>query len=451
MRHRRRKCLPTGVLVRLGVIFLGCTALAFIAPVAAQDSPDSWKPTTDLNEQTPDWLDLAVAFRTRVEGRTGISFREGAEDGYGLSRLRLDIGLQPASWAGFFVQLQDSRSPGRNNSTAFLRDPFDLRQGYVELGEREQGAVQLKVGRQILIYGAQRLIGPLDWGNTARVFDAAKVTIGKKGMSVDVFAASVVVNDPNGFNRRRDGENVHGIYGQLNRLFPRTTFEPYLLWKTSTGVSGEVGTPSDADTFTTGFRVVRALPAHFDVSGEYARQFGSFGSDDVSAWAGYAILGYNWNGPMLKPRISVEYSYASGDNDPTDGKHGTFEQLYGTNHLFYGLADLVGWKNIKNLRTGVALQPARKLKLKVDFHSFWIASQSDHLYNAGGGISVRSPAGGSLGDFVGRELDTTFVYKLKPNIMFGGGYGYFLPGTFVKQSTPGASTSFPYVFLDCAL
>ena len=394
---------------------------------------------------------MGAAFRTRVEGRSGIGFREGSEDGYGLTRLRLDIELQPRSWVEFFVQVQDSRSPGKNNSTAFFRDPFDLRQAYVELGEREQGAVQVKVGRQILLYGAQRLIGPLDWGNTARVFDAAKITLGKPGMSVDVFAASVVVNDPDGLNRRRDGENLHGVYGQLNRLFPKTTFEPYLLWKTSTRVSGELGFPADADTFTSGFRVVRDLPGHFDVNGEYARQFGSFGRDDVSAWAGYAVLGYNWNGPGLKPRFSVEYSYASGDDNPSDGKHGTFEHLYGTNHLFYGLADLVGWKNIKNLRGGVALQPARKLKLKVDFHTFWTASQSDHLYNAGGGILVRSPEGGSSSDFVGRELDGTFLYKLRSNITFGAGYGYFFPGTFVKQSTPGASTSFPYVFLNYAL
>ena len=83
--------------------------LAFIRPVAAQDSSDSWKPTTFLNENTPDWLKLSAAFRTRVEGRTGIVFREGAEDGYGLTRLRLDIELQPKSWVGFFAQVLFSR------------------------------------------------------------------------------------------------------------------------------------------------------------------------------------------------------------------------------------------------------------------------------------------------------------------------------------------------------
>ena len=115
------------------LILLIFAAFALARPAAAEDSPDSLKPTTYLNESTPDWLRFAAVFRTRVEGRTGIGFRERVEDGYGLTRLRLDIELQPKSWVVFFAQFQDSRSPGKNNSTAFFRDPFDLRRAYVNL------------------------------------------------------------------------------------------------------------------------------------------------------------------------------------------------------------------------------------------------------------------------------------------------------------------------------
>ena len=431
------------------IAFLACLLCG--SSILAQDPPGPDRPAALATAETPDWLTLGASFRTRVEGRTGIGFREGVEDGYGLTRVRLDIGVRPKPWVGFFVQAQDSRAPGKNNATAFFRDPFDLRQAYVDLGDSEKGWVRARAGRQILLYGAQRLIGPLDWGNTARVFDAAKLTLGKKDMSVDIFAASVVVNDPGNFNRRRDGENLHGIYGQLNKLFPKTTFEPYLLWKTSTRVLGEVGPLADADIYTAGFRVVRPLPAGFDVAAEYANQTGSWGGDDVSAWAGYGILGYTCDAVALDPRFSIEYSYATGDSDPTDGKHETFEQLYGTNHLFYGLVDLVGWKNIKNLRSGLELKPHDQLKLQFDLHHFWTASPNDHLYSAGGAIVVRAPDGGSPESFIGREFDITLSYKPKPHVTLGGGYGRLFPGPFIKQSRPGASTSFPFVFVNYVL
>ena len=216
--------------------------------------------------------------------------------------------MQPKPWVKFFFQGQDARAPGKNNANQVFRDPFDIRQAYVQFGDPENGWVTVRGGRQELKYGAQRLVGPLNWTNTARQFDAVKLTLGKKDMSVDVFAASVVRIDQHAPNRRRDGNNLHGIYGQLNRLIPKTIIEPYTFWKTTPRVLGENGSLGDADLFTSGLRVVRPLPGGFDSSMEMARQFGTFAGDNVSAWAGYWILGYTLPAVPLTPRLSARIS-----------------------------------------------------------------------------------------------------------------------------------------------
>ncbi len=411
--------------------------------------PEIRQPSSYVNRETPAWLSVGAVYRFRIEGRSGIGFEPGRQDAYGLSRLLVHVGIQPKPWLKVFVQGQDARAPGKQDATPFFRDPMDLRQAYVELGEIERGWLRVRAGRQDLLYGAQRLIGPLDWSNTARQFDAVKLTVGKKDMSMDVFSASVVRIDDTAFNRSRSGENLHGLYGGLNKLFPNTTFEPYLLWKTQPA-TGSL-TVRDADVYTAGFRLLRPLPAGFDTAVELARQFGHFGPQDVSAWGAYGILGYTPPALKLSPRFSVEYTYGSGNRNPADPTVRTFDQLFPTGHLYLGVADLVGWRNIKAARGGVELKPHAKLQLAVDVFSFWLASPQDHLYNAGGRIAARAPEGGVRDTHVGEELDITLVYKPAPYLTVGAGFGYLFPGKFLKRNTPGSATSFPYLFCNYVL
>ena len=402
------------------------------------------------NSELPSWLTLSGEFRYRFESRHGLGYTEGNDDGYNLLRTRLDIGIRAAPWLQFFVQGQDSRAPGiregaRNNGV--FRDPLDLRQAYVKIGATENSPISVTVGRQLLSYGAQRLIGPLDWTNTSRAFDAAKVEIKPlDNVKLDFFSASVVQNDP---TRRVDlspeGNNLHGFYGAVEKVLPKSTIEPYVLWKTSPFVTGE-GLRGDLDRYTAGFRVWSANVQGWDYDVSFNRQWGSFGSGDISAWAYYLTLGHKFN-IATKPRAFVEYNFASGDDDPADGKIGWFDDLYSTAHLWYGYNDLVGWRNIKNLRLGLQLDPLPKLRLHVDFHSFWLADGNDHLYSAPGAISVRAPAGGAADTKVGDELDLTFAVPVTATTTVGAGVGHMFPGPFLKANSPGGSDTFVYMFV----
>jgi hypothetical protein len=412
-------------------------------------------PAPLLDRAQPKWLKLSGEFRTRGEGRTAFGFVEGNNDAYGLTRLRLNIDMTPTPWLQMFFQGQDSRVIGIDESrknVPIFRNPADIRQAYVYLKDRETGWIGLKAGRQLLVYGSQRLVGALDWTNTSRTFDAVKLELGRENARVDIFSASVVANNPFASDHHRDGQNLHGAYSMFKKVVPNSVFEPYLLLKTNPRVIGETGRVGSLGVYTAGFRLA-SLPGTanktkgFDYNIEVAKQMGDFASGDISAWASATTVGYTVANAPLKPRVFVEYSYASGDSDPTDGKNGTFDQLYPTAHLWYGYTDNVGWKNIHNPRVGVNFSLSKKVKLNFDYHWFWLADRHDHLYNVGSVATVRSPAEGAEFTDVGSEFDVTVAYKLSSSLTLGAGFGHLFPGKYLQLYSPGSSTSFPYMFL----
>jgi len=66
-------------------------------------------------------------------------------------------------------------------------DHFDLRQGYVEIGDPEAFPLTVKVGRQVLLYGDERLIGPSDWTNLKPHLRRGEARWAEKNWWVDAF------------------------------------------------------------------------------------------------------------------------------------------------------------------------------------------------------------------------------------------------------------------------
>jgi hypothetical protein len=164
----------------------------------------------------------------------------------------------------------------------------------------------------------------------------------------------------------------------------------------------------------------------------------------VRAWgqsyvAGWAVADVAW-----KPRVSVEYSYASGDSTYKDGRRGTFDQFYPSNHGYYGMIDQFGWKNLKNSRAGFDCLIGKKIKLRTDLNDFHLASVQDSLYNSSGSSIVLNRKATS--DHVGWESNTVGVYQWSKVWKFGAGYGHLFAGSFLKQAKESMGYRYPYVF-----
>jgi len=407
-------------------------------------------PADALNQDLPKWMKFTFEIRVREEARTSLEYEAGDNDTYTLTRTRIGLDLKPTKWFHFYVQGQDSRPVdiAPDHVSTSLKNTFDLRQGYVELKSGEKNWVSLTVGRSELNLGNQRVVGGGDWGNVTRTFDVAKIGLGAGGNRVDIFAATPVIINTNRFDKfdGTPGHNLYGVYGTLSKLVPKSTIEPYVLWKTLPTAKSETGVVGNADIYTVGTLWFGKLPAGLDYTVEMDRQTGHSSTDDISAWAGYWIAGYTVPKVPLKTRFSTEYTYATGDGAKGNGKVNTFDQVYGAFHNIYGMSDLFGWRNIRHLRTSAEVNPTRSLKVTFDYHFLWLDNAHDGLYNASGVEVVDAPAGGALSTNIGHDADFYFTYSPRPWLTIGSGWSYLFWGQFLKENAHGVGSSYPWIF-----
>jgi len=387
------------------------------------------------------WLLVRGELRTRVEGFTSGGYTDGNDDAYWMDRWRFSATVHPRASMQFFVQAQDSRAFQKTagGMALPLRNTMDLHQGYAQFGT----TTMVRAGRQEVTFGEQRLIGSSTWLNAPRAFDGARVTHKTSIGQFDAVALSVVVNDPEEFDKSGHGNALYGTYESLTGVVPRQTIEPYFFWRSSTNVAVEHGGTAALHQSTIGVRMAGALPSAFDYSGDIALQRGSVGSDTVKAWAGHGVVGRTFSSPV-KPRVFGEFNHASGDANPVDGTRGTFDQLYPSGHDKYGLADQVGWRNINHARVAVDIKPTPKWLVSGGYHNFWLASATDGLYNSGGTLVARSAAG-TAGTYVGWEVDVQAAFIYSPHLQVYAGYARFVPGEFLQNTTGGHTYNYPFV------
>jgi Alginate export len=414
---------------------------------ADSDVPEAaFSPLRDVDRTLPQWLCFTSGYRARLEGYSAGGFREGNSDYYLLTRFRLGVAIRPIRWFKAYVELQDA--------TAFWKSPpvappyqstWDLRRAFVDIGDPEQDPVSLRVGRQDIAFGHLRLVGTAYWRNASRGWDAAMLAIRQRKFRVNAWAASPVVVYDNGLSHHQQGNNFHGVYSSFQDIVRGSVIEPYALWRLTPGLQTEAGQIGKLDEKTIGVRWAGAA-SQLDYDFEAARQTGSLGTDEVRAWAWSGILGYTVPASRLKPRFFVKYDFASGDRNPYDGRHGTFDQLYPNIHDHHGLADQVAWQNLKSVRSGLRVAVRRNWMWAAAYNDWWLASATDGFYNSSGTIVARDPKGLS-GTHIGREYDVQTSYRPNRTVEFGGGIGYIRSGDFLMRTNHAGSYVYPYLLL----
>jgi hypothetical protein len=422
------------------------------APAAAQLQPSPAAPASRppfpnrANAVLPSWLRVRGEFRERVEGFDNSGFVEDRDDSYALTRVRLNATITASKHLSFQANVHDARVAKKQvgPTTAPFRGPFDLRAAFADIGDAK-APIAARVGRQELAFGEQRLLGHLAWVNTGRTWDAARMILRAKSWQADVFGASLVRSLPDAFDKSGNGNRLAGVYAASPKVIPQASVEPYLFWRRDVNLRSELITIGDLSQTTMGVRVAGRLPARLDYGVEMAMQRGSLAADSVSAWAGHWQIRESLPGPGAVKLIS-EYNFATGDDNPTDGRRQTFDQLYPTGHDKLGLADQVGWRNVHHLRQGVEFSPFKATPISLNYHSWWLAEKTDGLYAASGALLARV-AGGAADSHVGQELDIQIARPLTQQIQVAAGYAHMFTGAFLKQATPGASYSAPYVMV----
>jgi len=422
--------------------------VAPVAPkVAGPSEPRKPQPTglERLSDEWPNAIKVGLQYRGRVESPRGLSVtRGGTDDTYYLNRVRLDASIVVAPWLRVVGQVQDAMVLKYDVGAAptTMANAWDLRLGYVALERGVRGPF-VRVGRQDLGYGGQRLIASPDWGNTNRTFDAVRAGWADPRFRVEWFGAVPVTIVQGGFDVRSPTERISGAVVTLPRVIPKGTLESYALLKTVTAVTSELGVRGRASTYTIGSRAAGVLSGGFDYALEAAVQRGDRAGDAISAWAGSYVFGWNVRASGMRPRLTLEFDHASGDANAKDGRIGTFDQLYPSNHAKYGLADQIGWKNMRVLRTGLDVTPTPKFKLKADVSRLWLATIGDAFYASNGSIRMLNRQATSRA--IGTELDLQGTYAFSKELSFGAGVATLFADHYLAQSTGGGTLWTPYL------
>ena len=389
------------------------------------------------------YLDIGGGLRLRGQFQENFNIKKYAQgnDGFGEERLRLEYSLRFMDDINFLVQLQDAHVGGLK----FTKDdffppyssyvnPFDVRQMYGEYRNIANTPLGVKFGRQTIFYGDNRIFGPAEWCNVGRYFwDGIKFLLSTKYCTMDLFTAKQVISDPYDLDTKHSDAIMGGLYSAV------TFFNPAIDLFYALKLDDE----NRFSCSTLGTRIDGNFSMLF-YSGTFAYQFGDTGTKKIDAYGLHARMGYlipiAWH-----PEMGVEYSYASGDDDPADEMYKTFDGVFGAIDLFYGRMALFSWMNLKDYQINLDIKPTRKISATLQHHWFELAEKKDAWYY-GNRKAQRMDITGASGSFLGSEILLTVKYILNSHFNIYTGYCRFFPGEFILN-TPGYKGESALAFL----
>jgi hypothetical protein len=414
--------------------------------------------------------DIGGQVRTRYEhvehlgGTADFSAIGPSSDDLLLLRTFIHVGYNPTPWLSLYAEGRDSRGFWDEPNPNPDLDTMDLHQAFVQIGNPQFFPLVARIGRQELSYGDERLVGASDWTNVRRTFDAAKLRYEVEGFWVDAFVSRPVVVWDDHFNESNGKDLFSGIYASTTKLIPWQETEAYFLARNTGNGSPQFYGPSPdpqgatpRDIYVVGVHL-KSLPDKlrgWDYNVEIAGQFGRFKETAAGApapvagrnlvqqaYAAVASGGYTWTNVPGKPRAGLEYLYSSGDSNPADGKHETFDNLFPTNHRQFGLLDTFSWQNVQILRLMGSIQPFEPLTVAADYRLVWLADTHDSFYtNKGGrrgGLGATDGTGYGINpnfnSYAGSEIDLVATCNFKHHTSLQAGVGHFFVGDYVKSS-----------------
>jgi hypothetical protein len=425
-----------------------------------------------------------------------------ANDAYVQQWVRLGLGYDVSPDVNFYMEIIDAAVWGGNGSQVNAGnggDPLNHNgtalappnQNGNRLGVRAaymlvrnfagiQG-LSVKAGRQYVIFGNHSLFGHFDWANTGYSHDGVMLQYSTKawdvyggwfrnsegdlvqGSPVGSLSGPIAGANTNGQDGGRDAD-MFIFYNQIKSV-PGFLIEPFYVYYSNRYASEDnrgqgLGTAkkSNQSRHMVGNRI-EMRKGNFDFINETAYQFGAMGDTGgtnaiqngygqqrnlhINAWATRNWLGYTHYQSSWKPRIAVNFDYASGDGrancnisaagGPCSSAN-TFENFFPTNHIHMGYMDIQAWKNMMSPSANLQLRPS-----KDDHFEFWythlnLANARDNWYRGAQGTYVFSKAGNTA-RHIGSELDFTWTHMfMDGKLAFQATYGHLFSGSYISEN-----------------
>lgn len=453
----------------LSLVFLLMTGMATFSPQSSR-AEEPWR----LSELIPSKrVSLSVNQRTRFEYLDEQFGTGPSGDGRALVMRTLINGrIRPVKGWLVGVEVQDSRAYATHGQVLGTSDvnAMEVLQAFMQIRRDDVlgGTLRVRGGRITMDLGSRRLVARNRFRNTINGFTGieAEWRIDESERSkIRAFWTLPVDRRPrsNVQERLRDNEielDEENLDLQLWGLFGTHRFESsdvleLFYFGLNERDRGERES-ANRNLTTLGFRLRRdPAKGSIDYQVESALQFGRSRADTSSlnrdsldhlAHFEHLEIGYTFDA-VWRPRIALQYDYASGDHKPTDGKNGTFDTLFGARHFDFGPTGLYGPFSRSNVVTPglrIRLSPSESISVMGAYRAFWLASDRDAWANTG----VVDPSGES-GTLIGQQIELQLRWRPLPgNLLLEAGYARLFDGGFMKDapnSVDGGDSNYVYV------
>jgi len=402
--------------------------MAAPAPLFAQAPPAGPAP--------PPALRLSGELRERVTWQSAIAF-DGDDPDAGLvwsQRIVLAADTSLAPELRLRAALVSALAEGGDETSPAERNVLDLQEAFAEFGPAN---AFVRVGRQEIGLGSQRLIAVRDGTTVRRTWDGVRGHGELGEVTLDAFALRLVAVRPGGvFNDgRNEGRDLAGV--QASFPGPLGSLDAYWLLAKQDERRSIEGTGDER-------RHSLGLRAHGEAEGwfwdwEAVWQTGRFGSGRIRAWTIATKTGRRWQGAAWQPEVMLSANIASGDDDPGDGTLRTFNALY-PNASYFSENAVLGPSNFVNLHPYVKLRPRRDLTVGLDLNLYWRLERADGVYNPQGGL-IRA-AGGSGRRFVDAALSGVVEWTPREGMLVSLVATRSQPQGFIQATGPADPSDF---------
>ena len=308
---------------------------------------------------------------------------------------------------------------------------LNLYETWVQLKARN--GLFAKIGRQVLAYDNERIIGSDDWAMASSSHDVGKFGYEGHGHKVHLLL---------GFNQNAENTNGGTYYADGAQPYKsmQTLWYHYDVPRINLGASllfMNLGT-QDVTERVTHFQQLAGIYLLWKnqswlAEGSYYRQFGrSEVNLPIEAWMASVKLQYNVNSQLS---FNSGYDYLSGDEFyyvRGEGQAGLirhkrmkgFSTLYGSHHQFYGAMDFFylsayadGFSpGLQNLFAGVDYSPVKKVDLSATYHYLATTIKLDGFNRT-----------------LGNEVEIEASYKFLPFATLSAGYTFMAGSATMKE------------------
>lgn len=372
---------------------------------------------------------IDAKLNTRGEIRVGGFDRNQEDDNsrraqFIMGQYRLNIGYKRSDWLEIRLSPQFSGVWGQAGGA------LSLSEGWMSMRHNKSGLFT-KIGRQVLEYDDERILGYDDWTMTAPTHDALK--FGYEGYGHKVHLILAYNQNPENIS---SGGNYYsgGIqpYKTMQTLWyhydtPKSLFGFSLIGMNIGMESQNMGFPNKTFYQQVVGTYVTIKPSIVSMEGAFYYQMGKEeNGKTLDAFMGSAKIKVT---PSEIYNLYAGYDYLSGDQFPVpiNGGFGLifhdkargFTPLFGSHHQFYGAMDffyLNSYVNyfspgLQNLYTGGTVSPVKGLKINAAYHFYAIAADLNNL---------KKP--------LGHEVEVNLSYTFANFVNVGAGYT-FMRGT----------------------